>query len=100
LSRALAANVAGMKNEVKQPKTAAISCGSASGIYIPRFGRLVILRFRRIAFAERHSPGDDQHRKHEQKCRAGHFFEHCPVPLIFIRIAEDSLPVSLSLIIG
>jgi hypothetical protein len=96
----LAANVAGMANEVKQSKTAAISCGSASGIYIPRFDRLVVLRLRRIAFAERHRPCDDQDREHEQKRRAGHFFEHCPVSLIFIRIADEDGWVTLSLTFG
>jgi hypothetical protein len=96
----LAANVAGMTNEVKQLKTAAISRGNASGIYIPQFRGLVVLRFRRFAFAERQSPSNHHHGKHEQKRRAGHFFEHRPVPLIFIRIAEEDLPVILSLIFG
>jgi hypothetical protein len=92
-----------MRIEVKRcraEQSARAIRGGASGIYIPRFRGLIILRGLRLAFTERHNPCDNHDGEHEQKCRAGHSFEHRAVPLIFIRIADEGRPVSPSLTFG
>jgi hypothetical protein len=87
----MAANVAGMWNEVKRygrGQNARATRDGTSGINIPWFCGLIILRVLRLAFSKRQRPCDHHNGEHEKKCRAGHFFKHRPVSLIFIKIAE------------
>ena len=63
-------------------------------------GRRIVLRDRRIAVPERKRPCHDHAPNQEQISSTRHCGDHCPVSLLFFRIAEDYRRVSLSLIFG